>query len=139
MDKIKSIVSHTFSLLKHILSPPSCAYCHTYLHNTSVLCDSCSAQILPLDVSNLSLTHDRSMFVYAVSNYQDPLKKLILAKQYSQRVASAQLGRLMWDYSGIAASTFDYIIPIPLHWKRYARRGYNQAEVMAHQLVTSKC
>ena len=27
---------------------------------------------------------------------------------------------------------FDYIIPIPLHWTRYAKRGYNQAEEMAY-------
>ena len=28
-------------------------------------------------------------------------------------------------------SRFDYIIPVPLHWRKYLSRGYNQSEVIA--------
>lgn len=133
--QIKSLVLRAFNLFSQILSPLSCAYCHTYLITNTILCDSCFAQIKPVDVSVLRLNNDISMLIYAASNYEDPLKKLILAKHYSQRVASAQLGKLMWQYSGIHACTFDYIVPIPLHWRRYARRGYNQATVMAHEIA----
>lgn len=71
------------------------------------------------------------MQVFAISSYQEPLKSLILAKAQSQRLASKQLGILMWNLTPIKNNDFDYVVPIPLHWTRYAYRGYNQAEVIA--------
>ena len=27
--------------------------------------------------------------------------------------------------------TFDYVVPVPIHWSRHSHRGFNQAEVLA--------
>ena len=40
----------------------------------------------------------------------------------------------MWDLTNVKHAQFDCIVPIPLHWTRYAYRGYNQAEQMAKVL-----
>lgn len=67
------------------------------------------------------------MKVLAVSDYQNPLRKLILAKRYRKKIAATQLGELIWQMTYVQKTMFDVIVPIPLHWTRYAWRGYNQA------------
>lgn len=74
------------------------------------------------------------MPVHAVSAYEEPLRSLILAKKWSQYTAALQLAGLMWDYSVLPTIPFEYIIAVPAHWTRTARRGYNQAEVIAREL-----
>ncbi len=44
----------------------------------------------------------------------------------------------MWHASVVSHLTVDYIIPIPLHWTRYAWRGYNQAEEIAQVIAHKK-
>lgn len=76
------------------------------------------------------------MRVLSVGAYKDPLASLVLAKSSSQRAVSTQLGKLMWQMSNVRHVDFEYIIPIPLHWTRYAWRGYNQAQEIAHVIAT---
>jgi len=77
------------------------------------------------------LTGKHQMAVFAISSYQEPLKSLMLKKFSQDIVASKQLGSLMLSMSSIKDISIDYIVPIPLHWTRYARRGFNQAHVMS--------
>ena len=88
-------------------------------------------RIKPVVSHTIAITKTKQMPVLAVGAYQDPLTSLILAKSSSQHAATVQLGRLVWDMSNVRNMQYDYIIPIPLHWTRYARRGYNQAEEIA--------
>lgn len=118
-----------------IIAPPFCFYCRIWLLNEATFCADCYEKIS--HPSPFFLKHDWGVVpVYAVSAYQDPVKKLILAKYYRDRIAAYQLGLLMTqalptDY------LFDYIIPIPLHWMRYAWRGYNQATEIAQSISVS--
>lgn len=74
------------------------------------------------------------MAVLAIGAYAPPLRSLILSKSRSNRAVSYQLGKLVWECSYAKESDFDIIVPVPLHWTRYAWRGYNQAEEMAKVL-----
>lgn len=49
-------------------------------------------------------------------------------------LASVQLGQLMVEHLLINNPSIDYFVPVPLHWTRYARRGFNQAEIIAREL-----
>lgn len=115
------------SFLRRLLIPPFCASCSRWLDNDAFLCFRCRALIKPVIPVPLKITSTITTPVYAVSLYRDPLKSLILAKSHGQRLASKQLGQLIIDYIPVQALPFDYIVPIPLHWTRYAVRGYNQA------------
>lgn len=46
-----------------------------------------------------------------------------------------KLGDILHDRMALTDEVFDLIVPVPLHRKKLARRGYNQAEVMARQLA----
>ena len=71
------------------------------------------------------------MVVYSASSYDDPLKKLILKKHYGDAHASYQLGQIITSTLDLDFLKPDIIIPVPLHWTRYAQRGFNQAEIIA--------
>lgn len=45
---------------------------------------------------------------------------------------AAPLGRLMWDHLKTVQDMeeIDRIVPVPLHWRRLRRRGFNQAELL---------
>lgn len=130
IDRYISVIDQ---LLK-LCAPPYCAQCKTFLSERSVFCDACAQKIQSIVSHALPLTKKRTMRVFAVSAYQDPVKRLILAKGGSQRLASVQLAQLMGQHIPLEHMSFDYIIPVPLHWTRKSWRGYNQAGVIAQEL-----
>lgn len=95
------------------------------------LCDSCMVAIKPVITVELPITKTYSIPVFALSDYSEPLKKLVLAKSYSDSIASRVLGTFLWQKTPLSTIQFDCIVPIGLHWMRYAKRGYNQAYEMA--------
>ncbi len=121
----------------YAIAPPVCAYCKTFLSEYVVLCSTCKSEIAPLVSVIIPVTKKYHMSVMCVGEYKDPLKKLILSKGWSDYVASHELGQLMYELTPIENWQCDLIVPIPLHWRRYAWRGYNQAEEMAKALSTT--
>lgn len=118
-----------------LLAPPMCAYCKIFLDQRTILCDRCLMLIKPITSGSVVINSTYTMKVFAISDYKDPIKSLILAKSSSNIIASKHLGNLLWHLTHVATLDFDYIIPIPLHWTRFAKRGFNQAEEMAKVLA----
>jgi len=92
------------------------------------------AHICPVVSVCLKLKASSILTVHAVSNYTQPLRGLILAKNNADYTASKRLAQLMWQHSTLKHLDFDYLVPVPAHWTRSARRGYNQAVVIAQEL-----
>ncbi len=111
-----------------------CAYCKCLLDKRAPLCVTCLQKVKPIVSLRLELTKNCTIPVFAISFYREPLKSLVVAKSWSDIVASSLLGELMWDLTNVKHAQFDCIMPVPLHWTRYAYRGYNQAEEMAKVL-----
>ncbi|RTL06078.1 ComF family protein [Candidatus Dependentiae bacterium] len=124
-----------FNQLYQLVFPAYCFCCKQFCTiNTYGLCNACSLQIAPVATIDIVITKNISVTVFAASFYQDPVKMLILAKQYQQMHACKAIGELIWAKTDTRFQEFDLIVPIPLHWTRYAKRGYNQAEEIAHVL-----
>lgn len=121
-------------LVKTFLSPHACVYCKKFFSGSALLCCQCEQLIVPIATKKLPITQNYSATVFAISDYQDPIRSLIMAKHSRNRVVSMQLGQLLWDYTDLQYVDFDIIVPVPLHWTRYAWRWFNQAEVMAQAL-----
>lgn len=131
---LSSLTSTTLTYVKAIIAPPRCSYCSLLLTADTVFCIPCTQKITPIVTSHITLSSRYHMTIYAVSNYREPLKSLILAKNRSDHIASRQLGQLIWERTIIKHAAIDYFIPIPLHWTRFAYRGFNQADEIAHIL-----
>lgn len=130
-----TLLSFLYSKVGELLSPPTCVYCQNFLAERTVLCGECQSRVQYVPSFRLMVTQKTWCMVYAVGAYQDPLKSLIMAKRYGDRVASKQLGELLWRHTQLPQLPCDVLVPVPLHWTRYARRGYNQAEVMAQHVA----
>jgi ComF family protein len=121
-----------------LIMPSICSFCKIFLKDEAVLCVDCLSILFPVVSKKIDISDNCSVTVYAITDYKDPLKKLILSKSWSDRLASRHLGYLLWDMTPLSSLDYDFIVPIPLHWSRYAWRGFNQAEEIGRVLERKK-
>jgi ComF family protein len=76
-----------------------------------------------------------------VGTYDGPLRSILQAFKYDRRRSLAPpLGRLMQLRGAAVLADADCVVPVPLHWRRRWRRGFNQALDLARQLgVPVRC
>ena len=68
--------------------------------------------------------------------HQGLLRQLLLGLKYHGQVALAHsLGRLLAGHPDLAGLSVDCVVPVPLHMRRLAWRGYNQALELADPLA----
>ena len=71
---------------------------------------------------------------YTFGSYEDELRQLIhLFKYVGIQTLAKPLGKLMLTALPRDRS-FDVIVPMPLHWMKRWRRGFNQSELLARQV-----
>lgn len=114
-----------------LLYPPHCRFCENLINEKTVFCNTCIKLIKPIATSFIHVTKKYNIKVFAISNYEEPLKSLILRKSCSDILACKQIAQLIHKKTNIKNTLIDFIVPIPLHWTRYAWRGYNQSHEMA--------
>ena len=114
--------------------PSFCRSCDTLIPQDDIFCFDCKKNIKPIVSIFLPVTKKHTIKVFAASAYIEPLKSLILKKAFSEKLASKQLAQIILENIEFNNIDFDYLIPVPLHWTRYAKRGYNQAQVIAQAL-----
>lgn len=75
--------------------------------------------------------------LYAATLYNDASRKLILAFKHGGRIALADmLGRQVASRLPDLEGEW-LVVPVPLHWKRLWRRGFNQAGLLARSIAKS--
>jgi ComF family protein len=71
---------------------------------------------------------------YSFGFYEDELRKLIQLFKYGRvETLSKPLGQLL-ARALPREQGFDVIVPMPLHWRKRWQRGFNQAELLAHEI-----
>ena len=134
LDLLRTIILFLNDIVCAIIAPPVCVACRRFIDGPAVVCTPCRHSIQPIVSHSLVITKQYAVLVFAVSAYEGTVQHLIRAKQGRKIFAARSLGYLIWDLTDIQFQEFDYIVPVPLHWRRYAFRGYNQAEEMVHAL-----
>jgi len=72
---------------------------------------------------------------YALFKYTNEVQDCIHKYKYQGCTELARpLGRLASGLFDSDSPRYDFIVPIPLHWRRYLMRGYNQSELFARQV-----
>ncbi|MCF7899401.1 hypothetical protein K9L05_02000, partial [Candidatus Babeliales bacterium] len=120
--------------LKRLFFPTFCRSCNQLADQDAIFCCNCFRKIKSIVSSYLAVNKNKSIKIFSVSDYQDPLRSLVLKKTFSDILASKQLAQLILKRTPIKNLDIDFIVPIPLHWSRYIKRGYNQSYVMAKYL-----
>jgi ComF family protein len=122
------ICSHCLSAPQPLLAEHFCRCCQTPFLNEAPLdetglCRLCSGGLTSFDRS------------YSFGEYSGELRKSIhLLKYGGIQPLSRPLGKLL--LSAVPRDdVFDFIIPIPLHWRRRWKRGFNQSELLARTVA----
>jgi len=129
------VLAWLYQIFIDFLSPPCCSYCKEYLDQRVVFCAPCNAKLQSVVTIMMPITATKSIKVFAAASYQEPIKSLIMAKSWSDSIASAHLGQLMWERTDLKSVHFDFLIPVPLHWTRRTKRGFNQAQEIAAMIA----
>lgn len=124
---------NVLGFLQKLIAPSFCVGCQTFLEK-DFLCILCKGALVPVITHQVIITTTYKATVFAISDYCEPLRSLVLAKHSRNRLASKQLGQLLWQRTDLAFADFDVIVPVPLHWSRYANRWFNQSEIIAQEL-----
>jgi ComF family protein len=130
----RSCISTLHEAILAFIAPACCARCKTLLEQESVLCASCTLRVQKVATYSLTITKRYSVTVFAAAAYNDIVQELIHAKLQRKIYAARLLGILIWEQTDLGNQQFDYIVPVPLHWRRYTQRGYNQADEIARAL-----
>lgn len=116
-----------------------CALCLGTLSGPGVLCPGCHGD-LPWLTAAPGLAGPVAVPVFAALAYEFPVDRLVTSAKFHRRLDYARLlGELLYAAVGreLARNGLqrpDVILPVPLHRRRLATRGYNQAVELARPL-----
>lgn len=136
--------------------PAVCVACHHAEPGAYGLCAGCEAQVPPvpapacpgcggaldtaLDLCTECLQHPRPWeFAVSCCRFRDLARRLIHRYKYEGDVALARLfaTRAVAAWRAAAPNGADrLVVPVPLHWFKQWRRGYNQSELIARLVAT---
>jgi ComF family protein len=148
-----------FAGLSYLLWPPVCDICRTPIPDTyNGICRDCWNELLQCtagdycptcgaDASKYALVNNRCGFcqnkkiafdgIARAGVYNDSLRDMVLSLKFRDRTELDSHLCALAD-AGLQGSIFkdqiDFFVPVPLHWARRLRRGFNQAMVIARGL-----
>jgi ComF family protein len=109
-------------------------------------CAVCSDPVLSWRMESVPCADCRLKRAHIVSGrtvgaYEGSLRSILQAFKYDRRRSlAAPLGRLMRLRGADVLGDADCVVPVPLHWRRRWRRGFNQALDLARHLeVPVRC
>ncbi|MEE9161802.1 MAG: phosphoribosyltransferase family protein [Candidatus Neomarinimicrobiota bacterium] len=124
-----------------LLFPRLCVICSAPLQEEQTVCDSCLADLVPVNPADLHLQKDVKAAVDGIWSafwFDDVMQELIHLLKYrghrrlGVRLAAAAHGVLS---EKIAWHSYDALVPVPLHRRKQRERGYNQALVLTAGLA----
>jgi ComF family protein len=156
--RVKHVPGLAWRGLKRLLWPPVCDSCADEVSETDDhLCPGCWNQLLTCTAGDYCPRCGRDASRYGLVNgacgacgpeefhfdriaragvYGDALQQMILAFKHGRNELVSTLAPLA--SAALEGSGFyddiDLFVPVPLHWTRRLRRGYNQSHLLARQL-----
>lgn len=102
--------------------PHLCSCCALPLQTPAPLCGHCLERKPPFTRSHIAFS------------YEYPLDYLIHQFKYRRQLASGKLlGELLAEHCRLAERP-DFLVPVPIHWRKRWQRGFNQTELLARRL-----
>lgn len=117
----------------NLIYPNVCGFCNKII-SKEYTCKSCREKLQYIYESEKQFVSTNKNFDVLVCayKYKGIVRNKILEykfknKKYLYRSLSERLYKLLLKYE----NEIDYIVPVPIHIKRYFKRGYNQSELVA--------
>lgn len=120
------------------LAPRSCVFCGEPSEgNEQSICTGCFAD-LPWKETPVSPTPDIFEASIAMLHYSFPIDVAIKALKFRRKLFYAPaLAEILAAAQPLLPPDIDAVLPVPLHWRRKAIRGFNQATEFARPIAKS--
>lgn len=114
------------------LAPRSCVFCGLPCEgNEKSICLGCIAD-LPWNEQPVSKVSDGFDCSIAMMHYSFPIDVAIKLLKFNRRLFYAPaLAEILCTALPLLPDDIDAVLPVPLHWRRKAMRGFNQATEIA--------
>lgn len=119
---MRALVSRVLEALLSIASPPRCMACDELARDA--LCASCARSLRGAPARAVA-----GVPLVAAVRYEPPIDGVIHRFKYSGRPDLARELASLWPAALDLAGSL--LVPVPLHPRRLAERGYNQAALLA--------
>ena len=130
----RSLFKRLTSIGINLLFPPRCAGCGQV---DTFWCSKCQQEIDAMSLSEHIEPKSPLLGVAATGLHIGILREAVQALKYENTTTVAKpLGKKLSRCLEQQDWTYDIIVPVPLHTKRLAERGYNQAQLLAEQVAS---
>ena len=135
---IKNLIESSLN----VLFPPVCGICGEL--SDGYLCSSCYESLRLQEKNRIDTYEDKNFSEHFwIYKYKNEIREKIIDYKFNDKsylfrtfVEIILKNKLAVDY----IKSFDLIIPVPIHKKRYKKRGYNQSELITKALCKQfKC
>lgn len=137
MNLLKDLPIFLCKKILDLLYPPNCVICGK--NNKEYLCNKCekivSKYVLNKTKKYLTKYFDSHIYIF---KYEGIIRELIIAYKFKDKSYLCELFvKFLIKNEKICRffKTYDIIIPVPIHKKRKAQRGYNQSTLIARKIV----
>ena len=125
-SRVLGTLAHlSIRIVGDLLAPATCAGCDASLSNRRIFCISCAVTVIdatPSPVGN----------IFAAAEYGGAVAAAIQRFKYQGRADLAEpLSHLLRGALRRRRPEVDVVVPVPLHPRRLAERGFNQAALLA--------
>jgi ComF family protein len=122
--------------------PLVCAECvHALTHDPHNTCPRCSSTVGPFivldkgcpDCRDASFAFDQAM---RMGPYEGTLREIVLRMKNGEELSGVVAA--LWSKplaARLRNGEIEVVVPVPLHWRRRWRRGFNQSEILARGIA----
>ncbi|MGB3831098.1 MAG: ComF family protein [Mesorhizobium sp.] len=156
MADIKSLADAALKWPARLLFPPVCAGCRRQVSQPGVLCASCWPQLRLLErpwcpVMGTPFVHDMGEGFLSAEAIADPppferaraavaysgvARQMVQGLKYRDRTDLAPwMARWMARAGAELMAEADVVVAVPLHWRRFLKRRFNQSAELARALA----
>mgnify|MGYP001156543214 FL=1 len=157
MAEFKSLAATTLKWPARLLFPPVCAGCRRQVSRPGVLCAACWPQLRFLErpwcpVMGTPFGHDMGEGFLSAEAIADPppferaraavaytgiARQMVQGLKYRDRTELAPwMARWMTRAGAELLAEADLVVPVPLHWRRFLKRRFNQSAELARALAS---
>jgi len=154
--EFKGLAGKALGWTAAVLFPPSCPGCRKLIAEPGALCGECWPKLSFLErpwcpVMGTPFAHDMGegfLSAEAIANpppfararaavaYSGVARRMVQALKYSDATALAPwMARWMLRAGDELLADAEVVVPVPLHWRRFLRRRFNQSAELARALA----
>ena len=132
---MKKFFSHVSSSLLTFFYPSRCPLCEAWSLHHDKVCETCVSSLHPLPAAFTAPILHRVWFQEARSAvaYEGKLIDAIWNFKYHERFDLLPFFTHLL-FKSFPEKTYDLMLPVPLHQKKLAKRGFNQAGMLVQSL-----